>query len=316
MRVGGSSIVDDVVNEVDGDSYEAFYKHPKVNAYIDEVITIDPATAMSSVNMYYHIFLMKRHGEKVFVLEKDVALMLANTDIKGVTGDMLKTPYREQLIVLPQDLDLIELHDPATGVHKLDSVYVSYDDKGEMRLLAVGRPNGSAPADQDDTFAYFRFNFDNRDLKLQVKEHVEHNRNSAEVDLLGGKRNLGVCQRLFDFLMNVLLYITSPEADTYFETWNDVDPSMKKLKSKAKKKAVQRLRRTNHFLKIRVGLNTRLSRESREAYISGKTAAKRTLVMGHWQNYWIGQGRIEKVLKWKQPFWKGVGELSNIPHKL
>lgn len=316
MKGQGSTIIDSVANEVVGDSYNEFYRHPQVTAYVDKVYPNDPATALSSLNMYYHTFLMKKHGEKIFVLEKDVALLLTHTEIKGVTGDMLKTPYREQLIVLPPDFDLIDLQDPTTGLHTLDSVYVSYDEKGELRLLAVGRPNENSPDEYDDTFAYFRFNFDSRDLKLQVKEHVERHRNSAELDIIGGRNNLEICQRLFDFILNVLLYISSPEADKYFETWADVDPSIKKMRGKAKKRAVKSLRARNNFLKIRVGMKTRLDKESRESYIGGRKIDKRTLVMGHWQHYWIGQGRTDKVLKWKQPFWKGMGELSNVPHKL
>ena len=313
--MAGSPLVESMADELQDDSYESFYQHPVIRDYTACIMAANPASIPSSVAMYYHIFLMKRNGEKIFFLEPDMALLLAHTDIKGVAGPMLKTPYREQLIIMPPNFDAIQLYDPRTGNHRLDAVYVSYTGT-LLRLLAVGHLNENSTNVLDDTLAYFKFNFDNRDLKVQVREQIEKHRQSPELIPLGGHYNLDIAAKLFDFILNILLYITSPEADMYFETWADVDPSIKKFKGTDKKKAIQRLRSRNNFLKIRVGMKTHLNRESRESYATGRKVDKRTLVMGHWQHYWIGVGREENVLKWKQPFWKGTGELSNVPHKL
>lgn len=305
----------DVFPSIQGDSYKDFLTHPEMQRNMDSLMDMGYGTATSTMNMFYHLFLMKRHGEKIFVIEPDLALMLAHTDIRGITGDVLKTPYREQFFVLPENLDFMTLYDPKTGNHPIGGMYVAYEGE-EFRMLVVGRPNENSKDPLDDTFAYFRYSFDGRDLKEQVREHIERNRKDSMIALTGGSYNLDIAERIFNFILNVLLYVTSTEADLYFEAWKDVAPKVARMSGKERGRQIARLKASNRFLKIRMGRSVRLTPEQREAYAAGRVLAKRTLVMGHWQHYWIGVGRTEQTLKWRQPFWRGHGELSNFPHKL
>jgi len=303
-----------VFSEIDVNDYPSFVRSPGItDRMVDEESPLHAQT-QSTLQMLFHTYLMKRHGEKIFVLEPDVGLMLAHTDIRGISGAQFKTPYREQLFILPPNLDFLTLYDPQTGVHRLSAVYVGYDGQ-ELRLLAVGEANDRSKNEYDDTFAYFRFSINDSDLKTQIREQIERYSQDTFLAITGGVHNIGVAERLFNFVLNIVLYVCSPEADKYYEAWADVEPRITRMGGHARKAEITWLKANNRFLKIRLGTNTKLTTEQRQWYAQGSIST-RTLVMGHWQHYHTGAGRVNEVLKWKTPFWRGVGEISNAPHIL
>jgi len=313
------SIVDhnllQIFDQANARNFEEFVEIPAMRIMVGDENNPQFASMNSTLQLLFHLYSMRKHGEKIFVLEPDITLMLSNTDIKGVIGNQLRTPYQEQLFVLPENQTLLELYNPDTGYHRLSEIYVSYLD-GELRLMAVGAANGNSIDEHDDTFAYFRFVITgDQDLKAQITAQIDHHSKDSLLVLSGGVHNLDKAAYLFNFILNTLLYVCSPDAETYYEGWADVDRKISKLSGKAKKAAISKLKARHHFLKIRLGANVKLTAEQRQYYASGSTS-KRTLVMGHWMHYHIGVGRTEIVLKWRQPFWRGVGELSNVPHLL
>lgn len=298
---------------ISASSYEEFIGHP----LISQMYSTDPlqfAAANSTLQLLFHLHQMRKHGEKLFVVEPDTCTLLFNTDVRGVTTDLFRTPYVEQLFVLPPDLTTLTLYDPRTGNHRLCGVYVWYD-RQELKIMAVGEPNQNSVNEFDDTFAYYRFNLGPGDLKTQVREQIAAYGKDHFLVLTGGVYNIEVAERLFNFILNLALYTCSPEADTHFESWAEIDTRFRHLHAQGRKRKelIARLKNQGRYLKIRLGSKTRLTTEQRQAFATGSTA-KRTLVMGHWMHFHIGAGRTETILKWRQPFWRGTGELSNTPH--
>ena len=250
----------------------------------------------SNLLFYYNLFLMRKSGNKTFQFNDDMALMLSNTDVKGVYHESFKTPYVSQYFYIPGNV--FKVKDPLDGDFFVHGIYITY--LNNYFYLLCEQPgtrntglNTVFPPDSKD------------DIKTIVKK-------------LTIEKGMKYMEQIFNFVLNACLYITRADVDLRMESWKEVDPKVENLEGKERKRYIDRLK-ANHFLRVRVGDDIHLSEESKEAFITGKHRTHKTLVMGHWQHYWYAKrdgDQREKRLKWREPFWVGGEELplKNTPH--
>lgn len=320
-----------------------FSKFPKEMVSFDEFATtavlkeiLNPMVAMggstqanSFANILYHVYAFWKSGEKVFRVEEDLALMLYNTEAKGMTADMIKTPYYQQYIVVPPGLEKIK--DPISGEHDLEGVYVCIHPTEDPKvrhfmMLSCGLPKKTALSEQDDTFSFFRvFLNDEQEIMPQVLTQLNNPPPDSAIKRAPdyASVNNDKIPRLALFIMNVLLYITSPDRDLYWESWADIDSKVKKLSGRERQRRIDDLKQKHHLAGV-LGGTLKLKREVRELYrgvqASGRSPITvRTLVMGHYRKVWYGAFGSPKRAqrpKWIEPFWRGVGNdpISNKEH--
>jgi hypothetical protein len=118
----------------------------------------------------------------------------------------------------------------------------------------------------------------------------------------------------FRYLMNVVVYLTHPDAD---KRLCDASPEYEALRDRmlkaqgAKREKVKaRLRGMTPAPRILLGGNlycgNRLRGEAPEhATNTGRKQKVRGLVSGHWRMVPCGTGKLERRLKWIEPFWRG-----------
>ena len=304
-------------------SFEEFALHPDMS-FIEE-LPVEMSQQVILANIIYHCYLMLRNGEKVYQVTPDLGLMLMNTELHGIKGDAVRMPFDEIMIEVPPNL--IKTHHPVTGYHQLECIYLNNDIEKDnllaLRLMFIGSPNEKSCNEFDDSVNYLRFVLDrNLDIREQVKDQIEAWKKDPVAIKGFGNYNFDISHKIFNFILNVLLYVTSSEADLKWMGWPDVDPKIKKVKPKQRKEYIKKLRR-NNVLKCVVGGTIKLSLQDRQAHRdalhgTGTAVSVRTLVAGHWQHYWTGKGRVEKIHKWKQPFWRGHDRqpISNKKYKV
>jgi len=333
---GIGEIVDKSVHTseyMDNLSWENFIKQPHIIEwvsegrehlnpdYLEELGDLETYLT-SSVQVFYQLFMMKMHGEKVFDLTEDAANMLFNTNLKGVVGEMFKLPYKQQLISLPDTFTALLIPEQnKDGVpYKVQGIYLLQEpsEEGLLQLRILVISNWGSNTDlYDERQMYLRLVIGPGLLEDQIRAQLDRMAVKCGLDdKFNGSSILSIADKLFKFILNVVLYINSPDAVLDKESWVHKDPSLKKLSSKARAKQIKRLKSLNNVLYIKVGVNGVLSREDRDSYREGVKCTTRTLVMGHWRRYHVGAGRVKIITKWIQPFWRGEGIIRNSPHKI
>lgn len=303
----------------------------KMAPFLEQIVTIFMA--------WYQDYCLKTCGDKVYLVKPDLRWALENTDLKGYPADLLRLPFPTIYVDVE---NLIEIVNPLTGMHKASGVYITEDTARETRtwrILIVGKGKEESPLGKkfddalyhyqimlpegktvDDAIEYsFSFlskdapvreielDFEGRKIKISNGYASEENREQF-IDMWG---NL---LKLFKYVMNVMIYVTSQDADVKFGA---ASPEYRALQERAMRAEGKKRRALFDRLKTMkadnayiLGGNIVIDRKPKTAQVdSDETEHRkqkvRSLVSGHFRLYHIGVGRTEAVTKWIAPFWRG-----------
>jgi len=275
---------------------------------------------ITTVNMYYHISRYIACGCKDYMVMPKLSVMLDETSI-DTDYDFLKAPYHSLAIEPPPGFESIYNED--TGKHNVQVIYLTFDDLKdlkEIRFMIVGKPNTKKTHPLDDAFFYFVTKI-KKDMSIESCLIDDIKRMESDAERMGEnmklmKKNISKSHRVFNYCINVLLYINSANAD---KAWRNVYPHhvenrMQKLKDK---KRIKRLKKINKSMKKCVlGENIVRSYTSKTSE-SKWSLSKRIHVSGHYHKYWYGSGK-NKVLKpkWIEPYWKGPETADKVHTKI
>lgn len=234
-------------------------------------------------------------------VSEDLLLLLAHTDVRGVTRGDIQLPLPAVFLDVPvgffRDSDGLEAR--AIGVAKqvaeledgtpwefLSVVVYLHPEKGEGFVPV----HSGIPMEHDS------------DILSNISMPYEDEEKAEEATILGE-----VVSReeawltLLKIVLNVILYVNSPSADLKEETVSQT----KKVKVRGRRSKVQ----LNRFQKIIAGTSVRLSNDVRNALRSGTGANSKItysfVVRGHWRNQAYGPKRSLRKRKWIEPFVKG-----------
>lgn len=282
---------------------------------------VSPTQANTTANMYYHVARYKVCGCKDYMVMPKLSAMLDATSLDS-DYELLKSPYAALAIEPPPGYE--KIYNEQTGEHKVKLVYVTFDenaDHKEIRFMIVGKPNSKNAHALDDAFFYFRTEI-KKDRTLQESLDEDANKMIRDTERLYKDKelilkNIEKTRRVFNYCLNVLMYVNSVNAD---KKWREVYPhhvesKIKKLKDM---KRVRKLRKINKsFRKCILGENIITSYKSKEDHGQKWSLSKRVHVSGHYHKYWYGSGdKKELKPRWVKPYWKGPETADTIHTKI
>jgi len=268
-------------------------------------------------NVLFHLYQMRHHEEKVYVVTQQLAQQLSDTSL-NVDCRFLKSPFKE--IFIQVDKGLFQILDLQTLKEvDVEGIYVYLNESGthrEIRMMAASllKPNDKYPF--NDSVFYFRFHMDEEDkIRDKVNEYLEDPAIWSDVNIKksGGEINKKYIATLSNFVFNTLLYITSKDAD--IQAMLPFKPTGLKKKKKQKKEQ-QKVDRLSALPYILVGGNIKPHYEQ-VASISKWKLQNRVYVEGYWRIQWYGSIKDDTrhaQTIWIEPYYKGP-ELAEVINK-
>jgi hypothetical protein len=266
--------------------------------------------------MFYSMASHERAGKRVYDVAPALAEKLRYTEVRGISTDDLRLPYRSIYVLVPPQANL-QIWNNITGWHSVEGFYVTEDSSlwgatrpgiRAWRFLIVGK--GKASKD-DDALVYFNLELpDGKSLDECLKEAEE-----MRVVRSLGKENDEVWQSVFRWAMNLVLYCTwnEPKLDSWIA--NDEARSLWERIQKLPKNSGKRQELKDRFNSIdpqkryRVG-RTVVARGQESAkgafHGTGHKQSTKVLVSGHWRKQPYGpQSSLRKWI-WVEPYWKNL----------
>lgn len=257
----------------------------------------------------------RKAGERVYELSLGLAERLLKTELRGLSTEDLRLPYRNIYLVIPAELGL-KLMNEQTGEHDLEGVYITeYERNGVRRwkMLFWGPPNAQSAHEFDDTIFHFAVELPTETTLDKALDDSEMFRGSA---LNPGTPKakayyLEQWRRLFQLVMNAVVYCTWPDAElreVRSAEFLRLQEQMQKHPKGSRKheRAREKLRETPQQRRIVLGQSVR--RLEAAATQGGASQLVRTLVSGHWQRFAYGPGKTQRKWGWREPFWRGPEE--------
>lgn len=262
-------------------------------------------------NVFFHLFMMNRHGEKIYYITPGLATRLAATE-PSLDSHFLKSPFRE--VYFQIDPGLFSIKDIDGSKHPVHGFYVNFEEgpkAKEMRIMvsSVLQPVPGIPF--NDSVFFFRVVFESGRIDQLIREYALKPRPQEQLEAMGGARNIDNMEEFAMFVANALLYVTSQGADL---TTQSPEPVNKAPKSTAKqRKLAQRLARQTSYRVIIAGGNiTNHYSDVEDLRAAGSITAwklnKRVRVRAYWRGQWFGSekdGSKHQRQIWVEEYEKG-----------
>jgi len=272
-------------------------------------------------NVLFHFFHMKQCGEKIYYISPGLSSRLAQTSV-DVDSYFLKSPFREIYVQIEPGLFFIrkegDIRVPVTGFY----IYLrEIEGKKQVRVVAahMGKiEDGKVP---DESVFYFKIVLEPGKIQQQIKQHIEENvkNDLASLEKYGGLRNVEYLEEFFNFVFNILLYITSKNPDLSEYDPLDYMKKLQGLKSAAKIRKVEQkaLKRTTRSI-IVVGANVhgQIEEIQKSGGIGAWKLSKQVKVSGYWRIQWYGSEKNNSKYAetiWIDDYTKGP-EFSDMVH--
>jgi hypothetical protein len=287
----------------------------------------------SALNLLHHIHLFSK-TRMVFQFAEALTAKLLYTDVHKVDSSFVVSPFPSIYLDIPHNRDLM-IRNEITGMHRVVGIYVSYTEEVQhlnesypekekdsdgihpslkwegqpcnkaFRIFAVGEKNSQSLDDMDDATFFMTLLFGPGDVFPQLERTLEVN-----TPTINKGKDEGHMRKLFEFVLNALLYISSPSAD-FVKIPAKAEPVQKKDKKKKPAK------RYSSIGVVSTGSKVYISHEYRKSYREGtlgdlpqarKNAKTPTwMVRGHYRNQAHGPNMSLRCLKWIHPHVKGKG---------
>jgi hypothetical protein len=285
-------------------TFEEFVEDWVPQELIQHLIELDGgiqgAGATATLEMTYPLFVYMKAGNPSFNIESDLIMSLRDTEIPSLPMDMLRAPFEGFLVNVPRGT----FEYPAENV---DEIFISNVEGDRFRVVFS----------QGEFSHYINILADN--LEETIAEAI--------IRTMGQSSNMPASLRekihaesmysnyfktdIFNFAVNLTLYITSPDADMYLDKkrQHEIHQKLQGLKGRRKRELLlSKLQQEKEKKRYIVGANIRLQKEYTATLTdSGKkwVLKHRCRVMGHWRDQPYGPGNTLRKQKWIAPFYKG-----------
>lgn len=294
----------------------------------------------SELIMRHAIKTYDLYGEKMYFVSPGLATELRNTSVKGMPEEFFQLPYPTVYLVCPE-FEPFRIYHDADGWHDVEGVYLVEDASvtpRTVRVIVMGKPNENALHPEDDAFYHWSLFLKEGDTMEQCLATsfgtgdgttvvIRTINGESERGIVSGspegshsiemfKKNTPQLRAIFKYAMNVVIYITHPDAEiakfNLSGRYDDLRRRALKAQGKKRRKLFGDAKGCRSNDRILLGGSVVVSRMPKEATALTGTGTKRkmqvqTYVAGHWQRYNVGprNGEQTKVYIRKRPYWKG-----------
>lgn len=291
-------------------------------------------------NVFVSSWLTERlrlDGMKHYAVAPGLASQLMQTDVRGVSAEMLRLPYKTLALLVPEEVGGLafreilvteELHEGKRAWHLVcvsapnpvdfSSVDFPGGEHERRQLIAVQR---SSPL-PDRTQANMRVLLDNPEepiesvfarVRERAREVYDLPSFLAYKQIPDAVRPDAHFEPAFKLLLNTILYLGWPDAE---QAERD-DPARAALIARRDRVPVRSPKRGELSAKIRaMPWRPRTILGESVKPIPSTHDLRRILVAGHWKMQAHGIGRALRKLIHVEPYWRGEGELANPMHVL
>jgi hypothetical protein len=273
-------------------TYENFWNSPLIQ---DLTLPLQDASQMTIyANVLYHLYSLYQQHERIYYVCPKLAVDLAQTEL-NVDTRFLKAPFPE--IYIQVDPGLYYITD-STGEYPIRGFYVNVREEGEVklvRIMAAALKTLSITPSTDDSLFYFRILLGPGKVADQLQKYVDDSvkGKEQELEIFGGYYNVNHIKELFMFVFNVLLYITSKDADILKQLPMNYGSQISRLKNKSKiNKLLQRQAKTSNLPILIVGSkvtsNYSIEKIKNAGGIGKWKLSQKLYISGHWRIQWYG----------------------------
>lgn len=258
-------------------------------------------------------------GHKVYEVSPGLAERLIHTELRGLTSNDLKLPYRSIYVCIPEhERTSLKLFNEQTGWHNLEGFFLTEDLVGNdpsnpvrtWRFMFCGLSKDPNDAYND---ALFHFSVELPDDKTVVQILDDEQGRVDNSDLISDPNAKSIFRvewrKLFDWAMNVVMYSTWPDIDVEHFIANDEARALwnriqKLPKGKKKDELKQRFKKIRPSERIRLGRNCPIFEDNVSDTHEVATRRVRTLVSGFWMRQAYGENRSLRKWRYQPPYWR------------
>lgn len=272
---------------------------------------LDKRNMNAMANMLFHTYNFYRGHGRLYEISDGISDMLMNTRL-DVDCSLVKTPFREIILLVPPKL--MKIYNQDTGLHDLYTIYVHYNEErsSEMRILCVGKENENSVDHFDDALYYFRVDLIAGKAQRCLQDQMEDWKKNPEMEKYSSEEEVNSTAKVFQLVLNCLLYITSADPDIrrVDSRYVNLKSKFERLKSNGKKRKLERqIAEETKLNKYVIGASIVKTAAEQRLYSmirEGGTHKIRYPVGGHYRMQWYGQQeeRFQKH-KWIRPHFRG-----------
>ena len=313
---------------------------------VESVVSIggkpkDVAEEMMTAIKYAHSSLVwEFYGGRIYEVHPDLAWALQRTELQDFPTADLHLPCTAIYLELPGTL---EIPNRLTGTHPCIGAFIMeelLDDARIWRIVLIGGPSGSAESQAymdtfgyDDAIFHYWIELEKHTAQECIDEQLAQSLEAvvkpfhwqgkkyesshpkaamSAKDFVAFKETMTAT---FRYVMNCVIYATTAESDVWFyeasKEYRDLKDRAMRARGEKRKRLFSELKNKTSHTRYVMGSKTVIDRKrTKEASADGegRKLTKGGLVAGHWQRYWVGEGRKTCVRKLRLPFWRGPGE--------
>lgn len=288
-------------------------------------------------------------GEKMYFVSNALEQELRNTNIKGLPEEFFHLPYPGVYLVCPLH-NPFKVYNGETGWHNVEGMYLIEDEDvvpRMMRIILIGYLNENSKHAHDDALYHWSLYLlagktieecVNHSLAVgdgqidQVRCVSGDNPQTIFSSKMKPKSEEGKIFQMmrphlkdaFNYALNVMLYATHPDSEiTGFNSsalYENFRSRAMKAEGRKRQKLLERAKSCKGKNRLMLGGSLVIDRRAKSEDTKGRGAGAkhtvRTYVSGHWQHFWVGEGRTERVYMRVRPYWKGPkdGPLAKKAH--
>jgi hypothetical protein len=270
----------------------------------------------SFVNVYYHLYHMKQAGDKIYYVTPNLAARLAQTTV-NVDSYFIRSPFRELFVQI--DPGLFFIKDADGSEHPVQGFYVylrDFETYKQLRIMACALLKPTKEIAYNDVTFYFKIEITEGKVKEQITKYIQDRLidQADEIKRFEGYRNVMYLEDFMNFVLNVLLYITSKSPDFSTYVPEDLSKKLDGIKSAAKKRKLeQRIQRAGTHKIIIVGSSIQdpddiINDIQKAGGVGAWKLQNRVRVSGHWRAQWYGnekEGTRRAETIWISDYEKG-----------
>ena len=295
---------------------------------------------MTAVKYAHSYLTWEMNGKRIYEVHPDLSWALQRTELHDFPAEDLHLPCSSLYLELPPTL---QVPNRITGDHPCEGAFIMeelLDNVRVWRFMIVGGPGPSVESQacvdkfgDDDALFHYWMDLGQTTAQECIDKQLEISKTKQQRTYYWKGKAYDVIQppyvrkdaeRLafnetltatFRYIMNCVIYATTAESDVWFyeasKEYRDLKDRAMKATGEKRKRLFKELKnyesRTRYVMGSKTVIDRKRTKEPK-GESEGRVLTKGGLVAGHWQRYWIGEGRKQCVRKLRLPFWRGPGE--------
>jgi len=256
----------------------------------------DDAVMTNYLNVYFHMYHMKKSGSQIYYVTPELSARLAQTSL-NIDTFFLKSPFRE--IYVQIDPGLFYIYDAEGKKVPVTGFYVYLKDFGshkQIRVMACSLHKPTPEIPLNDTNFYFHMELGPGKLKDELRKYIETKvmPELENIERFGAGNNIDYLEEFGAFALNVLLYITSRKPDISNTDPYDFASKLQGLKSTSKRNKFEKRAAkasTCRIIVIGQGINDKnndMDKIQKAGGVGKWKLQNKIRVPGHWRMQWYG----------------------------